>query len=60
MEIALYWGYNPELAYEPYEEEVDEYPTKVRNELLLAVVRARDLAPKKGGLFSQVVCRVLR
>ena len=27
-------------------------PTKVRNELLLAVVRARDLAPKKGGLFS--------
>ena len=52
VEVACYWGYNPEKAYEPFEEEVDEHPTKVRNELLLSVVRARDVQPKKKGVFG--------
>ena len=58
--IALYWGYNPELAYEPYEEEVTVSDKGPERTVVSRRARARSSAeegrPLLLGRFAESFC----
>ena len=52
IELVLKWIHNPELAFDPWEGR-DAHPGKPRNELCIAVVRARNLPIMDRNLLSK-------